>query len=252
MNPASTESNLLIHAAIDSLPIKAITSNAFINNNLIESVCFDENSQLEAIGISAFKNNSLLRFVFFPNSLISIGAEAFRGCTLMHQIYIPASVQEEALTAFNDIPNFYKYSASDVSAMYYNEEFVYYLDENAQAILVDVLSPALQKNLIIPATVDQYVVGGFSRFYIRNNQELETIHISDDVSFDTLPGSFVYNNQNLTKIYIPLSITTIEDFGLYNAINLTIYTAYSSLPNGWGWNWKGSTNQVVFSVNGFN
>ncbi|MGD9679352.1 MAG: leucine-rich repeat protein, partial [Vulcanibacillus sp.] len=160
MNPASNQTNLLIPATIDSLPIKAITSNAFINNNEIESVLFDENSSVKTIGINAFKNNSSLRFVFFPNSLISIGAEAFRGCTSIRHIYIPASVQEEALTAFNDIPNFFKYSAPDISAMHYNDEFVYYLNENEQAIIVDVLTPALQKNLIIPATVDQFVVGG--------------------------------------------------------------------------------------------
>ncbi|MDY0063592.1 MAG: leucine-rich repeat protein [Bacilli bacterium] len=252
MNPTSSQTNLLIPAMIDALPVQSITSNAFMNNTVIESVLFEEYSTFQKIGINAFKNAANLRYIFFPDSLVTIDADAFRGCSSLHHIYLPAATQEIANTAFYELSNFRQYSAPSVAAMYHNNEYAYYLDENQQAVIVDALTPALRKDLIIPATVDDYTVSSFDKYFISNNPEIESIFINDDVSFNSLPIGFISSTPNLTKVYIPLTITVIETFGIGNAPNCVIYTAHSSLPSGWGWSWKDADIPVVFSANGFN
>ena len=53
-----------------------------------------------AIGERAFKNNTRLRTIELPNTLVNICSEAFSGCVELRNILIPSSVQEIGREAF--------------------------------------------------------------------------------------------------------------------------------------------------------
>jgi hypothetical protein len=74
--------------------IERIEQNAFLDNRKLEFITFQENSNLEYIGASAFKGTVKLLEVYLPESVVKIDGLAFSNCTSLEQIYIPSSVVE--------------------------------------------------------------------------------------------------------------------------------------------------------------
>ncbi|MBQ8721660.1 MAG: leucine-rich repeat domain-containing protein [Paludibacteraceae bacterium] len=82
---------------IKQLEIPATVTNieerAFENCCSINTLTFEEGSQLETISSWAFYNNHALESIELPEGVTEIGDAAFYGCNYVEEIVIPASVQ---------------------------------------------------------------------------------------------------------------------------------------------------------------
>ena len=70
--------------------VVTIDYNAFVNCDKLESVVFEQDSQLETIGECAFFGCSALNNIIIPETVVTIGANAFNGCSAMTDIYMSA------------------------------------------------------------------------------------------------------------------------------------------------------------------
>ena len=84
--------NVVIPSSInvdgEDMPVKAIASNAFYNNDTITSITIPDG--VTKIGSSAFEGCSSLTSIHIPNSVTKIGSSAFEGCSTL-TIYCEAS-----------------------------------------------------------------------------------------------------------------------------------------------------------------
>ena len=90
-NDAFSENSNLKKVRIGSF-VHGIRANAFQNCSSLETVVFDEDSQLYTIGNSAFQGCSSLTEIELPESLMNIDAYAFRNCSSLTSLEIPDSV----------------------------------------------------------------------------------------------------------------------------------------------------------------
>ena len=58
----------------------------YIYDDAVESVKFEENSQLTSIGYEAFNNCKNLTSITIPNSVTSIGESTFYNCTSLESV----------------------------------------------------------------------------------------------------------------------------------------------------------------------
>ncbi|MCR5705003.1 MAG: leucine-rich repeat domain-containing protein [Eubacterium sp.] len=72
--------------------IKKINPSIFAEFCYLETVRFEEGSQLKSIGQYGFKNCSSLKSIVLPDGLESIGYHCFYGCTSLSSITIPKNV----------------------------------------------------------------------------------------------------------------------------------------------------------------
>ena len=69
----------------------------------LETVTFKDNSQINKIGVSAFKDCKSITNIVIPSSVKSIGFNAFSGCSNLESITIPSSITSVGMMAFNCI-----------------------------------------------------------------------------------------------------------------------------------------------------
>ena len=78
------------HQSLVSITIPAsithVEEYAFHACKSLKSVCFEENTQLTDVGISAFSSCEALKSITIPASVTSIGAHAFSGCTVLSNV----------------------------------------------------------------------------------------------------------------------------------------------------------------------
>ena len=82
-----TDTDLIIPATIDGLPVKKIADYAFVNCPELTSVTFVNSSPLTAIGEAAFNGCKNLMSVTIPESVNSIGDYAFSGCHKLVEVF---------------------------------------------------------------------------------------------------------------------------------------------------------------------
>ena len=80
--------------------VTVIGANAFDGCAQLQTVTFENGSQLTTIGSAAFSGCSSLQAVTFPDGLESIGANAFKENTSMTSLHIPAAVNSIGNDAF--------------------------------------------------------------------------------------------------------------------------------------------------------
>ena len=84
----------------DEYRVISIRDYAFNGNTSLTSVTFGENSQLEEIGVEAFRNCSSLTSIEIPSLVTSIGRGVFCECSSLTNIEIPNSVTSIGRGAF--------------------------------------------------------------------------------------------------------------------------------------------------------
>ena len=77
--------------------IRVIDDSAFAGFPNLESVSFENNSMLEAIGNGAFARCEHLKFVKLPNRIRAIGDDAFFGCEMLATVQIERCNQIETM-----------------------------------------------------------------------------------------------------------------------------------------------------------
>ncbi len=94
-----TEKHVIIPSKIDGLPVKDISSGAFMATD-IESVIIPDS--VEAIGWYAFRGCQKLQTVTLSANLKKIEMEAFMSCKSLTSIHLPSGLQEIGGKAFQE------------------------------------------------------------------------------------------------------------------------------------------------------
>ena len=97
--------------------VTSIGLYAFAVCTNLESVSFEENSQLTSIGSYVFQNCTKLRNITIPNTVTNIGSFAFSGCANLLKIVVPESVTRIQASTFNNCVNIIRYDFTKVTAV---------------------------------------------------------------------------------------------------------------------------------------
>ncbi len=184
----------------------------------LSSVIFEESSQLEIIGNSAFRGCSSLTSITIPSSVTRIGDSAFRGCSGLTSITIPNSVTSIGESAFSGcsgltsikIPN----SVTSIG------EDAFYECSGLTSITLPFVGAAKDGT---NDTHFGYIFGAISssdnREYVPTS--LKTVVITGGTS---IGSDAFYNCRSLTSIEIPNSVTSIGSSAFSGCSGLTSIT----------------------------
>ena len=189
----------------------------------------------------------------FKNSLLSIGSEnsitipenAFSGVEELYISYL--NVDEITIPA----------SVQYVSIVNSNLNNIYVEKDNAYYTSVDgVLYSKDKKSLIkFPdARTGEFEVPNFVEIIESNSfdeSQLTSVKISDSVI--KIKNAAFDDNDNLQSIYVPSSVTIVEDYAMYLYNVTKVYCEASSKPSGWSnsWNIRHSSNiEIIWGYTG--
>ncbi|MBR2030425.1 MAG: leucine-rich repeat protein, partial [Clostridia bacterium] len=270
----SAITSIAIHASITK-----IGANAFANCTQLQSVVFDENSNLNIIGDYAFSGCTSLSEIVIPQNVTTINYAIFDNCliNIYCKIGQKPSGWNEYWMGWSDTATVYWYSANEPTTpgkywhyvngvpTKWNEEADYeYTVSNGEVTITKYLGS--DPLVGIPAQIDGYDVVAIGAGAFKDSQTLTSIHIpytvttiADEafygcgylqfVSFGenskltTIGNNAFYNCITLDRIIIPAGVTSIGMCAFYYCQEITIYCEASTEQSGWtsGWNWFAST-----------
>ena len=206
--------------------VTSIGEWAFSHCSALETVTFEDNSQLESIGSYAFQSCSALTSIEIPSRVTSIGSGAFSSCSNLTSIEIPNSVTSIGSAAFSSCSALEKVNITDIDAwamidfrgnptnpfenagagLYLNGELVTEVTlTTATKIGDDAFSGYdLLTSITIPSSVTSIGYSAFS-----GCSALETVTFGEDSKLASI-GSYAFSGcSSLTSIEIPSSVTSI-------------------------------------------
>lgn len=271
----STETNVVIPEEIEGKPVVAIDTGAFYgSNNIIsvtipstvttinegafggcaklEEVLFEENSNITAIGASAFKDCIKLSDLALPNRLLTVGAHAFEGCISLTKMEIPSSVKTLSSYAFRDCIAIKEVTFGDESTLTRIGEETFCgcmsltsitlpttltnIDNSAFFGCSTLASLELPENLIsikgyafygcealteivIPSTVEEIGVSSFN-----NCKRLGRVVFDGDSNITKIQAQSFENCVALTDFDVPNRVKIIDEQAFYNCKKLNTIT----------------------------
>lgn len=221
--------------------VTAIQYASFGDCSNLKNVIFEEGSQLETIGASAFQDNVSLKEFTCPEGLKVIGESAFRGNTVQTDIYLNDQLETVEIYAFSDsglqrvripdtVTNVWKeafYGCSELSSVT--------LGKSVEVIEQGAFSECKKlKEITIPTGVR--IIGRFAfsgtgltsiclpdtvteiQDYAFSGSDLTSAVLSQ--SLERI-GHAAFRHTKLSAIEIPDSVTYIGNWAFYNCKNLT-------------------------------
>ena len=192
--------------------VTSIGAYAFYECTGLQSVIFEENSQLTNIGNRVFYDCRNLTNITIPASVTSIGNSAFYGCTGLTSISIPSSVTRIGEYAFYICSGLNAVYITDIAAWCNISFGDYYANPLAYAHNL-YLNNALTTELEIPNSVT--IIKDYVFFDCDN---LTSITIPDSVT--SIGESAFENCTGPTSISIPASVTSIGECAFFNCTSL--------------------------------
>ena len=214
----------IIYASIPNSVLK-IGNNAFSNCINLKEITISENALLTTIGSHAFDGCKLLININLPSTVNEIGTYAFYNCSSLTSIYIPSSVATIGSSAFYNCSNLTIYcetssrpSGWDSSWNRYcqvvwssngqygeNSGFIYGVctDSEGNPYITITSYTDSSTNVVIPSLIN---VNG------------------EDIPVKAIASNAFNNNDTITSITIPDSVTTIGSFAFFICPNLATVT----------------------------
>ena len=252
------------------IPKGVKTISAFNSCDNLETVTFEEGSQLESIAgfmnclnlknisipdtvkrieNSAFEYCSSLTHVVFPSSLTYIGDRAFDGCNLS-SLTLPEGLIYIGDYAFRNnkdissitipstvtsIGSYAFYNCSNLLVSFKDNSKLETIGNYAFANCIDL------RNISIPSTVTSIGEGAFS-----GCSNLKKITFSDDSQLENIGTRAFENCSSLEEIIIPVTVTYIGYYAFDGCNKLFIFTKLSREPVNWLSSWNSSYRPVVY------
>jgi hypothetical protein len=230
--------------------LSSIGDNAFRDCSNLYSV--DLPDYLNSVGAYAFAECTSLTSVFIPDHVLSIGSYAFFGCSSLTSVTIPSSVTDLGIDAFDECPNMTSVTINS-NAIISATTFVcnlksffgdfnrsYTLGQGVTSIGAYAFHDCTRMtSVIIPSTLTS--IGSYAFFNCNN---LSWVKITDMQAWCAIDFANAYanplyyadhlylNNNAVTHLYIPVSVSAIEDYafiGLTGLQSVTIPTSVTSI-----------------------
>ena len=202
--------------------VTRIDSFAFAGCTNLKTINFENDSQLNSIGNSAFSNCSQLTSIKIPDSVTSIGGAAFNGCAGLTSIEIPDGVTSIGNTAFSGCTGLTSITipggVTSIEAWTFNDctsltsitipDGVTSIGDAAFSGCTGIIS------ITIPDGVTSIGLSTFS-----DCSSLKSITIPDGVT--SIGTSAFARCSKLTNITIPANVTSIGNYAFDGCSNLT-------------------------------
>lgn len=230
--------------------LSSIGDNAFRDCSNLYSV--DLPDYLNSVGAYAFAECTSLTSVFIPDHVSSIGRSAFFGCSSLTSVTIPSSVTDLGVSSFDECPNMTSVTINSnaiISATTYDRNLKsffgdfnrsYTLGQGVTSIGNHAFSGCYcMTSVIIPSTLTS--IGSYAFINCIN---LSWVKITDMQAWCAIDFANAYanplyyadhlylNNNEVTHLYIPVSVSAIEDYafiGLTGLQSVTIPTSVTSI-----------------------
>lgn len=223
--------------------VEKIEKYAFGGCTNLNSVTFEEDSNLESIGDYVFEKCISLTSFVIPKSVVSIGEHAFAGCELLDYIIIPKGVTNVGANVFFECKYLVVYceasSASENWSLSWNGQAIFYWNVTEEqiiekdycqyliidnkAVLVNYLGQ--EKEVIIPSYIDInkniYDVISIGNSAFKYSESLEKVEFSNESKLTSIGvEAFMYCSA-LKEITFPKSLTKIDDRAFFGCISLS-------------------------------
>ncbi len=213
--PKSVKAMLSITTDISKATESSGSGNIFYNCTSLETVIFEEGSQLSNIGTYAFQNCTSLKNISLPNSLTILGNYAFKGCTSLEEISIECpNLRSIPAYCFDGCSNLVNVTFGEVSF----SRIGTYAFQNCTSL----------KSIIIPKTVN-----GFGDYTTNNIQastssctftgctSLESVIFEEGSKLAKVGQKVFQNCTSLKEIVLPSTLTVIGNYMFDGCTSLT-------------------------------
>ena len=201
--------SLIIPSKLDRYTVVAIGNEAFKGNSLLRAVSFPDT--VTAIGDLAFFGCNSLSSITLNDGLTTIGTRAFASCTSLWAIDIPDTVTKISAGAF-----------AQCSALHYVKlsSTLEQMDAHAFFDCDSLTSITIPKTLTksSDAYINEYAYG-YQNGAFYNCDGLKNVTIEDGATI--VAGGLFANCPGIESITIPNSVTEIGDYAFGNCIHLT-------------------------------
>ena len=193
-------------------------------------------NSLTSIGNTAFRDCTGLTSITIPNSVTSIGGWAFSGCTGLTSVEIPNSITSIESSAFRDCTGLTSITIPNSVTSIGDDAFSHCTGLTSITIPNSVTSigdDAFSHCTGLTSVTIPNSVTSIGNYAFENCTGLKEVHISDlsawcNISFGSSNANPLYyaknlylNNELITELTIPKSVTNIGRYAFYGCSGLT-------------------------------